>query len=155
MITLNFVGVIRIALKIARDHPEKVKALITIAAAPDFSEDSFWTSFSDEEKAKIERGEYVERPSGYEEPYRISPKLILQGRERLVMRSPLELPMPVRLYQGLEDQSVSNHTALSLAEHITADDLQLCLVKNADHSFSKPENLDMMTASIENFAIQE
>lgn len=144
-----------IALNIARDWPDKVNALITIAAAPDFSEDSFWASFSEDEKNTIENGQPVERESGYEEPYWISPQLIHQGREHLVMRQPLELPMPVRLLQGMSDTSVSNETALNLAEHITASDLELRLIKNADHSFSKPENLEIVFELIDQFMNQK
>ena len=35
-----------ISLLLARAHPEKVAGLVTIAAAPDFTEDSMWASFS-------------------------------------------------------------------------------------------------------------
>ncbi len=138
-----------IATKIARDQPQKVAALLTIAAAPDFSEDFFWNDFSDEEKATINSGEVVERPSGYDEPYRISPKLIRQGRESLILRSPLKLEMPVRLFQGLDDKSVSTQTAMNLLNHIDGEDVMLTLVKGADHSFSTDENLRLIIETLE------
>lgn len=137
-----------IATYLAQKHSKKVESLIGIAAAPDFTEDMFWNSFTTEEKAKIDRGEIVERPSGYDEPYRISPALIRQGRDYLILRSELNLPMPVRLFQGLEDASVSSETALRLANHAQCSDLTLEFVKNADHSFSRPTDLIKLKETI-------
>lgn len=137
-----------IAVKFARDHGAQVRGLITIAAAPDFSEEHFWNNFSEAEKDQIRRGEFVERPSGYEEPYRISPKLIEQGRENLIFDQALSLSMPIRMFQGLEDQSVSSETAVRLAQHAKCDDLSLKFVKNADHSFSRNEDLALIFRQI-------
>ena len=39
-----------ISLLVAREMPERIAGLVTIAAAPDFTEDSMWAGFSDAPK---------------------------------------------------------------------------------------------------------
>ena len=137
-----------IALLVARAMPERVAGLVGIAAAPDFTEDLMWAQFTDAERAVLATGR-VEQPSDYsEEPYVITQKLIEDGRKRLVLRHALPLPFPVRLLQGTADVDVPPAVALRLMDHADSPDLRLVLVKGADHRFSTPECLDLITASI-------
>ena len=85
----------------------------------------------------------------YGDPYIITKRLIEEGRDRLVLRSPLKLPFPVRLLQGTEDTSVSTETALRLLDHADSPDMRLTLVDGADHSFSSDVCLPMIVAAIE------
>ena len=75
--------------------------------------------------------------------------MIEDGRRHVVMRSPLPLPFPVRCLQGTEDSSVSTETALALLAHADADDMTLTLKRGADHSFSTPDCLPLITSAIE------
>ncbi len=139
-----------ISLLLARRMPEKVAALIGIAAAPDFTEDSMWADFSEAQRTElIERGR-VETPSDYsDEPYVITRRLIEDGRENLVLRDPLPLPFPVRLLQGTDDTDVPQEVALRLLAHLDSPDARLALVKGADHRFSEPRELQIITSTIE------
>jgi hypothetical protein len=38
--------------------------------------------------------------------------------------------------------------AMRLMDHVTGDDVRLTLVKGADHRFSDPDCLDMITAAV-------
>ena len=88
-------------------------------------------------------------PSDYsDDPYIITRRLIEDGRDNLVLRDPLALPCPVRLLQGTADTDVDMTVALRLLDHIAAEDLHLTLVKGADHRFSTPHCLSMITAAI-------
>ena len=138
-----------ISLLMAREHPENVAGLVTVAAAPDFTEDGMWGGFSeDQRRALIEEGQ-VALPSDYsEEPYIITRRLIEEGRGRLVLRSPLLLPMPVRMLQGTADTDVPIDVALRLLDHAEGGDIRLTLVKGADHRFSTPECLKLIEASV-------
>ena len=138
-----------IALLVARAQPERVAGLVGIAAAPDFTEDLMWAQFSEAERAALATGR-VEQPSDYsEEPYIITRKLIEDGRRHLVLRDPLPLPFPVRLLQGTADVDVPSEVALRLMAHAESPDLRLTLVKGADHRFSTPACLDLVTAAVE------
>ena len=136
-----------ISLLIARAMPEKVAGLVTIAAAPDFTEDSMWGGFSDAQKAELMAGQ-VALPSEYGEPYIITRRLIEEGRDRLVLRDPLVLDFPVRFLQGTADADVDMAVALCLLEHAQGPDMRLTLVDGADHRFSDDACLTLITDAV-------
>lgn len=136
-----------IALLLARKLPSRVAGLVTIAAAPDFTEDSMWAGFSDAQRAELAAG-FVDLPSEYGAPYRITKALIEDGRRHLVLRAPLHLPFPVRMLQGTSDVDVPLERALRLLEHVTGPDFRLTVAKGADHRFSTPLCLAMIVEAI-------
>lgn len=136
-----------IALLLARAMPARIAGLVTIAAAPDFTEDSMWAGFSEGQKAQLEAGQ-VALPSDYGEPYIITKRLIEEGRDRLVLRDPLHLPFPVRFLQGTADADVKMDVALRLLDHAQGPDMRLTLVDGADHRFSDAACLDLITATV-------
>jgi pimeloyl-ACP methyl ester carboxylesterase len=139
-----------IALLFARRAPARVAGLVGIAAAPDFTEDAMWAGFDARQRAELEAEGEVLLPSEYdEEPYPITRRLIEDGRRNLVLREPLELPFPVRLLHGTADRDVPVEVALRLLGHAEGPDIRLTLVKDADHRFSAPENLDLLARTLE------
>lgn len=138
------------ALLLARAMPDRVAGLVGIAAAPDFTEDSMWGGFDEaQRRALMEEGQ-VALPSDYsDDPYIISRRFIEEGRTRLVLRDPLPLPFPARFLQGTADTDVDMSVALRLLDHAEGPDIRLTLVKNADHRFSTPDCLDLITATVE------
>lgn len=136
------------ALLLARALPERIAAMVTIAAAPDFTEDGYWASFTEDQKRALDRVGHVELPSDYMEPYVITKRMIEDGRRHLVLRAPLPLPFPVRCLQGTDDTAVSTETALRLLDHAECPDMRLTLVKDADHRFSDGPCLGLIEAAI-------
>ncbi len=137
-----------ISLLVARQMPERIAGLVTIAAAPDFTEDSMWAGFSDAQREELETAGQVALPSEYGDPYIITKRLITEGRDRLVLRDPLPLPFPVRFLQGTADADVDMSVALRLLDHATGPDMRLTLVDGADHRFSDDSCLDLIVASV-------
>jgi len=138
-----------ISLLVARSMPGKLAGLVTIAAAPDFTEDSMWAGFDDAQKAELEGAGQVALPSEYGDPYIITRKLIVEGRNNLVLRSPLALPFPVRFLQGTSDTDVDKSVALTLLSHATGSDMRLTLVDGADHRFSDAACLALVEGMVE------
>ncbi len=137
-----------IALLIAQAHPGTVAGLVTVAAAPDFTED-MWEGFSAGDRRALLAEGQVALPSDYsDEPYIITRRLIEEGRARLVLDRPLSLPMPVRMLQGTADTDVPVAAALRLLDHAEGPDLRLTLVKGADHRFSTPDCLRLIEVSV-------
>lgn len=136
-----------ISLLMAKRMPERIAGLVTIAAAPDFTEDSMWGGFTDAQKTELEAGQ-VALPSDYGEPYIITKRLIEEGRNNLVLRTPLSLPFPTRFLQGTADADVDMSVALRLLDHATGPDMQLTLLKGADHRFSDDVALGMIEAAV-------
>lgn len=138
-----------IAMLVIRALPEKIAGLVGIAAAPDFTEDGYWANFSQEQQDIVRSDGQIELPSEYsDEPYIITRKLIEDGRNQLVLRSPLTFAFPVRLMQGTADDAVAMSVPLRIVEHATGADVRLTLVKDADHRFSTPDCLQMIEGAI-------
>ena len=137
-----------ISLLVARAMPEQVAGLVTIAAAPDFTEDSMWAGFDAEQRAALETEGQVALPSDYGEPYIITKRLIEEGRDRLVLRDTLKLPFPVRCLQGTADADVEMSVALRLLEHAEGPNMRLTLVDGADHRFSDATCLELIAQSV-------
>ncbi|SDW54109.1 alpha/beta hydrolase [Roseicitreum antarcticum] len=139
-----------IALLLARSLPDRVAGLIGIAAAPDFTEDSMWATFTTPQRASLMADGQIALPSDYSEtPYIITRRLIEDGRDHLVLRTALPLPFPVRLLQGTADTDVVPAAALRLLDHAAGPDIRLTLVQGADHRFSDPACLLLITETIE------
>ena len=138
-----------ISLLLARSLPGRVAGLVTVAAAPDFTERGFWAGFSELEQAKLMREGRLLRPSDYGEPYIITRKLIEDGRDHLLLQAPLDLPFPVRMLQGTADADVPVLWATDLIAHASGKDMRLTLVKGADHRFSDGECLGLIAAAVD------
>ena len=77
-----------IALLLARAMPERVCALVGIAAAPDFTEDSMWPGLTDAQRAEIMDKGQTTLPNDYDAPYSLTRRLFEDGRDQLVLRQP-------------------------------------------------------------------
>jgi pimeloyl-ACP methyl ester carboxylesterase len=133
-----------IGLLLARRLPERIAALVGIAAAPDFTERMF-REFSETQRRELESAGRVLLPSIYSnEPYAITRRLIEDGRQHMLLDAPLRLDCPVRLLQGTADADVEHLVALRLLDCIEGPDVRLILVKGSDHRFSGPRELALI-----------
>ncbi|MES1989454.1 MAG: alpha/beta hydrolase [Pseudomonadota bacterium] len=136
-----------IALHLALARPERVKALVLIAPAPDFTEALMWAGFPDEVKAALLRdGVYREATTLDEggraqEGLKVSLTLIEEGRRHLLLGGPIDFRGPVRILQGMHDESVPYAHALRLAEALVSNDVRVSLSKAGDHRLSTDDDL--------------
>ncbi len=140
-----------IMLLVALARKSRIRGLLGLAAAPDFTRDLMWNVFTDDQRAQMDRDGYVDLPNCYDdqEPYRISKPLIDDGWDRLLLDHPVALDIPVRLIHGLLDDDVPWKTALRIQEQLTSDDVEVQLVKNGGHRLSEPHDLDRMTRTLD------
>ncbi len=138
-----------IALKVARTRPEKVAALLLLAPAADFTEALIWARMTPHIRGEVmERGEW-QRPSAYGDgPYPITRALIEDGRRHLLLDAPIELACPVHILQGMKDPDVPWQHALKLVEKLSGNPV-LTLIKNGDHRLSTPEDIDLITRTLD------
>jgi len=139
-----------IMLLLARARPERVKALVGIAAAPDFTEDLMWAEFTAEQRAAITRDGFLRMPSAYDPAgYLYTLALIEEGRRHLVLRGPIAIDCPVRLLHGMQDADVPWRTSLAIAERLQSRDVRVTLLKDGDHRLSTEADLALLTATLE------
>ena len=139
-----------ISCLLIRDARVNAVGLLTIAGAPDFTEDGFLADFDADQRATLERDGVVHIASDYGEPYPITKALIEDGRNNLILRDPLPINMPVRLVHGDQDTVVTIDRQLKLIEHIDGPNVRLVLLKGADHSVSTPQGLKLIEDTANN-----
>lgn len=139
-----------IMLLAALARPERVAALVGIAAAPDFTEDLMWNRFEPDVRKTLECDGVYEQPSEYQDsPYTITRRLIEEGRDHLLLRRPIPLHCPVRLLHGMRDDSVPWMTASRIAEKILSDDVRIFLIKDGDHRLSRDADLARLKLTVD------
>jgi pimeloyl-ACP methyl ester carboxylesterase len=140
-----------IATHLALREAERVCALMTLAAAPDFSEDVLLPSLDDTAKAALAKDGLWLRPSRYdsESPDPISQRFLDDARQHLLLRGPIGLDLPVRMIHGQQDPDIPWRTSLRLAEQITGDDVQITLIKDAGHRLSRDSDIALILDRLE------
>jgi pimeloyl-ACP methyl ester carboxylesterase len=136
-------------------RPDRIHALVGVAAAPDATEDLLWPRLDAAQRGELLATGSVTLPSEYDPAgytYRLS--LVEEGRHHLVMRAPIALDCPVRLLHGLRDTSVPWQTSLRLAGQLTSRDVTLTLVKEGDHRLSTEPDLARLAATLDELVSQ-
>lgn len=139
-----------IMLLAALARPGRVAGLLGIAPAPDFTEDLMWEHFDDEVREVLHRdGNYLE-PSDYgDEPNTITMKLIEEGRNHLLLRTPLKLTCPLRIIQGMADPDVPWRHALKIGEAYEGEDVAITYIKSGDHRLSEPADIARLLRTVD------
>jgi pimeloyl-ACP methyl ester carboxylesterase len=137
-----------IALQTALARPDRVAALVGVAAAPDFTQRLMWDSMTPSERSTLQRDGVLHVPSQYGEPTPITLKLIQDGAHHLVLTGPLAIHCPVRLLHGQADPDVPWELALRIAERVESPDTRVILVKDGDHRLSRPQDLDLLCQTV-------
>lgn len=130
-------------------RPERVKALVLIAPAPDFTDKLMAPELSDEARAAIARDGFWIRPSEYDDGgYAITRDLLEDGARWSILPGPVPIDVPVRVLQGGADADVPWTHALELANGLTSQDVVFSLIKDGDHRLSRPQDLERLTAAV-------
>ncbi|MBB4658596.1 alpha/beta hydrolase [Parvularcula dongshanensis] len=139
-----------IAGLLAREDSSRLAGLLLLAPAPDFTQDLTRKGWSEEERARLERDGRIAFPSAYDDSEMVYTRALFEdGANHLLLHAPLEVRCPVRIIQGTKDDAVPWTHAVRYAEHMTAEDVTVTLVKDADHRLSSPPDLDRMIATLE------
>jgi len=135
-----------VMLMVAKARPELVKAMVGIAAAPDFTD---W-GFSQAEKLTMLQHGRLEQPNDYGDAPTVTTRgFWASGEANRMMIGPIGFDGPVRLLQGQRDKEVPWERAVRLAELLRSDAVQTVLVKDGDHRLSRDSDLALILRSVE------
>jgi pimeloyl-ACP methyl ester carboxylesterase len=137
----------------ARARPDRVKGIVLVAPAVDFTEALIWERLPAADRAVLERDGVWLRQSDYvEEPDQITLRLIEEGRNHLLFDRRIDFDGPVRILHGMADETVPWQFATRTAEALTGEDVTVTLVKNGDHRLSDAENLSRLMGAVDEVA---
>lgn len=135
----------------ASGEAERLKGLVLIAPATDFTEALLYKNMPPAARAELlEKGAWLCASPYSPEPYAITRRLIEEGRHHLLLGGQIRAYCPVHILQGMKDETVPWTHALLLIEHLAYDPVSLTLVKDGDHRLSRAEDLVRIAAAIEN-----
>lgn len=132
-------------LRIAQALPERVSALLGIAAAPDFAD---W-GIELADKARLAAGETVWAQNPYgPESTPTHPGFYADAQAHLVLGSTIDFTGRVRLLHGQTDGDVPFEVSLRLARALRSDDVQVTLIKDGDHRLSRPADIALLLRTL-------
>jgi len=133
-----------IALHLALRRPERVAALVGIAAAPDFTE---W-GFSDQLKARLSKGETLRRqfPDG---TARVTTSgFWASGQAMKLLEFEILVGCPVRLIHGDSDQDVPLDVTFRLKDKLRSADVQVTAIKGGGHRLSEAHEIETILRTV-------
>lgn len=128
---------------------DRVGGLVLIAPAVDMTGELMEAQFTKREQKQMATQGFIEQPSAYGEPYRITRALIEDGRQHLLFGRGIETGCPVTILQGGRDREVPKEHALKLVQHLLMDPVTFTLVPDGDHRLSRDEDLRLMEGAVE------
>ena len=135
------------------DAARRISGLVLLAPAVDMTKALLWARLSDAARQAITVRGYHLEPSRYgPEPYLYTLALIEDGNRHLVLEQGLDLPCPARILQGDEDPDVAYDHALRGFHALRGEDIRLTLIKGGDHRLSRPRDIALLIATIEELA---
>ena len=139
-----------LSLLAAAARPQRVKAMVLVAPAPDFTEALMKPQFTPAiRRALQDDGVWIQRSDYDPEGYPITRLLIEDGARWSVLPGPLGFEGPVRILQGARDESVPWTHAHELVGALPGDDVVFTLIKDGDHRLSRPQDLQRLVAAVE------
>jgi pimeloyl-ACP methyl ester carboxylesterase len=134
-----------IALHLALQLPERVQAVVGIAAAPDFTD---W-GFTAEEKAKLVEDGRLDRMNADGSSQATSRSFWESGQSLRLLSGGIDIECPVRLIHGEADEDVPPAIAAGLMAQLRSADVQLNIIKGGGHRLSEPHEIEAIVRTVE------
>jgi len=137
-----------IACLAALARPQRVRALVLVAPAADFTDKLISPRLDAAARGALATDGVWLEPSDYGEPNPITARLLEDGARWSILPGPVPIAVPVRILQGGQDDAVPWRHALDLAQAIKGDDVVFTLIKDGDHRLSRPQDIERLVAAV-------
>jgi len=133
-----------------RGESHRLKALLLLAPAPDFTHELMKPELSADQKVQLEERGFMEEPSEYSpEPNIFTKALFDDGDENRVMTGMIETGCPVHILQGMQDPDVPYEHAMKLVIFLPNEQVSMTLIKDGDHRLSRDEDIALLIRTVE------
>ena len=137
-----------IALHLLIDNPSRIKGVVGIATAPDFTKD-IEAQMGQVERDMVENLGRLEVPNDYsDDPYIFTKDLLDDGRAQSILHNEYEISCPLTLIQGKLDADVPWRKALKIKECFKGPATNVHLIDDGDHRLSRECDLEIINNAI-------
>ena len=134
-----------LALHAALKRPDRVAAIVGVAAAPDFTD---W-GYTPEQRQSLLSTSRFETPNADGGPPLVThARFVESGAALRMLHSPIPITCPVRLIHGDKDEEVPVGVAFKLLDSIHSGDVHLLLIKHGNHRLSQPHEIEALMRNI-------
>ena len=134
-----------LALHAALKRKDRVKAVVGVGAAPDFTD---W-GFSPEQKEELRQKGRIERADPQGGRPQVTHHAFWQsGAAMRLLHKPILVDCPVRLIHGDADEDVPIGVAFKLLQDVHSGDVQLTIIKWGGHRLSEPHQIETIVRTI-------
>lgn len=138
-----------VALLATLARPERIKGVVLVNPAQDFTEKLMWPGLADHERQTILReGETVITEEGLG-PYVLTRRMFEEARDWLLLDGIIDIKAPIHVLQGRADDVVPWRHQVELVERLTGGDVRLDLIEGGDHRLSTPRDLERLVEAVE------
>jgi pimeloyl-ACP methyl ester carboxylesterase len=138
-----------VALLATLARPDRVKGLVLVNPAQDFTEKLMWPGLADHERQAILRdGETVITEEGLGS-YVLTRRMFEEARDWLLLDGAIAIKAPVHVLQGRADDVVPWRHQVQLVERLSGGDVRLDLIEGGDHRLSTPRDLERLVEAVE------
>ena len=133
-----------ISLLAAIERPERVHSVLTINNAADY----IIQRIEDPSFKPKEHDETLDVKFADGSPYWL-PRLADAKKNSVFAFGDIPIKCPVRLLHGMSDNTIPYRNSVNVAEKLLSKDVNVKLIKNANHRFSTPENFKEIGAFLD------
>lgn len=138
-----------VALLATQARPERIKGVVLVNPAQDFTEKLMWPGLADHERQAILReGETVITEEGLGS-YILTRRMFEEARDWLLLDGIIDIKAPIHVLQGRADDVVPWRHQVELSERLTGGDVRLDLIEGGDHRLSTPRDLERLVEAVE------
>ena len=139
-----------------RGQSDRLKALLLLAPAPDFTHELMKPELSDDQRRDLESKGYMEVSSEYSDDPNIFTKALFEdGDKNRVMTGMIDTGCPVHIIQGMCDPDVPYEHAMKLVSFLPNERVTMTLVKDGDHRLSRDEDIALLLRTVEMLAAED
>ena len=145
-------GWISLLLASNEEFKHLVKGLVLVAPALNFFRPYYQQMFKElpqEQQAKLEKGEMVGVEDEYGITYLRKSFAEASAELELDLSKPLEVSLPCRILHGARDATIPYKNSIGLMESLIGNNVEVIVRKEAEHRFSEPKSLQVLTESLE------
>lgn len=129
----------------ALNRPDRVKALVGIAPAPDFTQELMEDKLPPEAILHLNNGNVFEVPSEEgESGFPITRRFLDDGRDNRLLDKSINIPVPIHILHGLRDTAVPLDVSNRIIDKVTSEQAYLHIVKDGDHRLSREQDLELL-----------